>query len=827
MRKPATNAGEAGETRVAGQAGACAFSEVLAYELEAIDQLRRRRGQDRVPTSGRGAYARAHEAGLTALSFSGGGIRSAAFNLGVTAGLARLGLLRRFDYLSMTSGGGYVGGWLAAWIQRAGLDAVEKQLAGRDGVQAATDDAARPPTEPDPVSFLRRFSNYLTPRVGAFSADTWTFVATYLRNLLLTLSILVLALASLLLAPRLVVHLSSVLHADLADGLVPAVALLLLSLVGLGFNLRSLDRPEDPPSPLTGQGGVQLLVVVPLFLSAWMFGLWIWFARLHPNDHLLTAWLSEQWAAFGRLVAGREAATEPLTWGLLAAALYSGVWMLARPLSSLLDRRERRHPPAHEARLWHAVQLTAPVAGGLGGLLLYGVAALSDRLSNVLAGPGGGAYAPWHLFHVNVWKAPAIVLVFLVTAFVQTGLMGRVFPEAYREWWSRLGAWLLIYGITWAGLFGVAIYGPILLIWLGATATMSLGAGWTAISAIGVQIARSLPAAGDGEKPPLWRTVVAAVAPQVFIVGLLAAIALMLHAVLTPPPGMVEPACDRLWHEPGTPLFEVLRCQSQRMWLASEPVAPWLLAPVLLGGAFFLSWRIDINQFSMHLFYRNRLIRTFLGASNADRRAQPFTGFDPADDLPLAALEPAAGRYDGPLPLVNTALNLVAGRELAWQERKAAAFVLSPGYSGFEVGREDDRAAADDKLDAAGYRWTGDYEGGMTLGTAMGISGAAVSAAMGAATRAATAFLLTVFNARLGWWLGNPRHGETGARMGPRLGLLSLLAELFGQTTDRARYVYLSDGGHFDNPGPLRAGAPALPLHRGQRCRRRSRLHLW
>ena len=43
------------------------------------------------------------------LAFSGGGIRSATFNLGVLQGLARLGVLGRFDYLSTVSGGGYIG----------------------------------------------------------------------------------------------------------------------------------------------------------------------------------------------------------------------------------------------------------------------------------------------------------------------------------------------------------------------------------------------------------------------------------------------------------------------------------------------------------------------------------------------------------------------------------------------------------------------------------------------------------------------------------------------------------------------------------------------
>ena len=67
----------------------------------------------------------AHRA-RAALCFSGGGIRSATFGLGVLQSLARLGLLNRFDYLSTVSGGGYIGSWLTAWIHRhpRGLDGV-------------------------------------------------------------------------------------------------------------------------------------------------------------------------------------------------------------------------------------------------------------------------------------------------------------------------------------------------------------------------------------------------------------------------------------------------------------------------------------------------------------------------------------------------------------------------------------------------------------------------------------------------------------------------------------------------------------------------------
>jgi len=63
------------------------------------------------------------------------------------------------------------------------------------------------------------------------------------------------------------------------------------------------------------------------------------------------------------------------------------------------------------------------------------------------------------------------------------------------------------------------------------------------------------------------------------------------------------------------------------------------------------------------------------------------------------------------------------------------------------------------------------------------------------------AFLLTVFDARLGWWLGNPRWRHASTRPGPVFALRYLFAELLGQTTGRSKFVNLSDGGHFDNLG--------------------------
>jgi len=55
------------------------------------------------------------------LALSGGGMRSATFNLGLLQGLRQKRILDLVDYLSTLSGGGYVGGFWTAWRHRLKL----------------------------------------------------------------------------------------------------------------------------------------------------------------------------------------------------------------------------------------------------------------------------------------------------------------------------------------------------------------------------------------------------------------------------------------------------------------------------------------------------------------------------------------------------------------------------------------------------------------------------------------------------------------------------------------------------------------------------------
>jgi hypothetical protein len=245
-----------------------------------------------------------------------------------------------------------------------------------------------------------------------------------------------------------------------------------------------------------------------------------------------------------------------------------------------------------------------------------------------------------------------------------------------------------------------------------------------------------------------------------------------------------------------------------------------LLWAGLLAATLLLAWRVDVNEFSLHHLYKNRLVRCYLGATRRgiqeQRHAHPFTGFDRDDDVLLSSLRTrpdveglACARegdkppYVGPLPVVATALNLVKGDDLGWQERKSQSFVFTPLFSGYEfAGVSPERRQS--RLAGNGFRPTRDYGypgGGIHLGTAMAISGAAANPSMGYHSAPATAFLMTMFNVRLGWWMGNPRSEKTWKQASPTFGLTALLSELTSQTTNQSAFVSLSDGGHFENLG--------------------------
>ena len=126
-------------------------AEVFPAELAEIRRRRVNAGDPRrIPDSAETTPPSTAN-GLVGLAFSGGGIRSASFSMGVVQQLISKRLFASFDYLSTVSGGGYTGSCLSTLMQ-----------GGKDGERLLVDRDAD--NEPAALNRVRNRSNYLVPQ---------------------------------------------------------------------------------------------------------------------------------------------------------------------------------------------------------------------------------------------------------------------------------------------------------------------------------------------------------------------------------------------------------------------------------------------------------------------------------------------------------------------------------------------------------------------------------------------------------------------------------------------------------------------------------------
>src|SRR5207237_5963166 len=98
--------------------------------------------------------------------------------------------------LSNVEGGAFIGSWPTSWIHRQNKSVVDVSAE----LAKVPDNPLE--TEPNPVYNLRVYANYLTPKKGLLSVDTWTLIAVYLRNLLLNWMVFVPVIMAFLILPR-------------------------------------------------------------------------------------------------------------------------------------------------------------------------------------------------------------------------------------------------------------------------------------------------------------------------------------------------------------------------------------------------------------------------------------------------------------------------------------------------------------------------------------------------------------------------------------------------------------------------------------------------
>ncbi len=719
------------------------FAEVLGEELRAIQDSRRDRrvaiGPDveaDVEAPLNEVRQRAARLELLGLAFSGGGIRSATFNLGVAQALAERRLLRRVDYLSTVSGGGYIGSWLHAFAHREGADgirAVERKIA-RTSESKRAENAARG-SEAYEIRFLRRFSNYLTPRLGLFGADTWTLISRYVGNLIVTQVVLSAAIVAVMAT---VLVIASTFRGPLGMGMTIGFFVASNLVLAIGF-VSGIRRWPRVRAQAGAAENIQTHLVLPIFGAAF-------FAALALAGLPLDLW---------------KPLDDPfLLLPVLLAVMSSIMWQFVMQA----EGAEAGRGPIIRANLGQRLRAVPSTvfSGVLGGVLLALVVLLYESFPDARADRLIVCVGP-----------PLVCLIFWLTVTLQMAMSGALFSDSNMEWWSRVGAWLLIYCVGWLVFLSLTFFGPDVIEWVAARISAAGGLGaWLVPTVTGLLAANNPSTGGRGASRLL--EVVAKIGPYVFFFGLLCSLSWLLHAAAIRNPGLDQ--------------------------LVGIAVATCML--------FVLVVQYDVNKYSMHSFYRNRLIRCYLGASTRDRDSDMFTGFAD-DDLPIARLRASKG---APFAIVNTTLNLCKATDLAWQERKGASFTFTPLATGFSfpatAPQPSEAARAPDEpmrayRDSAAFGAEGsDTEDGVSLGTCMAISGAAASPNMGYHSSPVLALLLTWFNVRLGAWVGNPLHGPWKWH-GPRYGrgITHLVKELFGLTDEKSDFLYLSDGGHFDNLG--------------------------
>jgi hypothetical protein len=571
------------------------------------------------------------------------------------------------------------------------------------------------------IGGLRANSNYLTPKLGVLSADIWAALALIIRNLVLNWAIFAPFFMGVLAIPWVC---RDILRSLATTQGAPAWPLLLASGVALcvGLTFASYGRRRAQGGWLT-DGRFVLTVVAPIVVAATGFTACAALPAIALDDRI----------PWGGPVAG--------------GGCYALAWLLAslcRPGAHAPAGRPRSESPTLDLLAW-------TVAGAITGLVLTKGFALAASVS-------------------PEWQATLGVSWTMLTVFL--GELVYVGLRSYdargdedREWLARASGWLSAAAVTWSVTAAVTLFGPDALYTAAKWVIASVGgvAGLTTlILGGGAETAATTAKTIVGRLTLTQITTLAGVIFAAFLAIVLSWLDIRVSGLLAP-------------------LASILS------WFAFPAIRDFVEAGALILISIGVSWFINVNSFSLHALYRNRLARAFLGSARLSakpkRAPDPFTGFDFADNPPMASLP-----RNRLMQVVNASLNLVSTDNLAWQERKAEAFTFTPLHAGNPH---------------VGYRPVGHFgsrHGGVKLGTAMAISGAAVSPNMGYHSSPLMGFLLMLFNLRLGCWLGNPA-GEDYDRAGPRFGLFTMLQELAGMTTEDGRWIYLSDGGHFDNLG--------------------------
>jgi hypothetical protein len=722
---------------------------------------------------------------------SGGGIRSATFSLGIFQALAQAELVRKIDFLSTVSGGGYFGAFLGRlftrpWIRT--IDDVERVLQGIDPTAAP---AAQKGWGRGVFRWLRDNGRYLAPRG---SGDLIMLGAILLRNWLAVQVVLITTVLTLF--------------------------------VGLQIGRKALEHWLGMTSPQSAIA-YALVCAFPGGATRLWWSPWI----LLTAVPLLVLAVPAGWAYW--LVVRRRDGHEglPPYVGLLAACAlgFAAIVHYGARFNGIASRIPAwllSHVPV--SGVPHPVRLSLAA-----GVFTTGVFALACWLFAELRAVGLGTGTDTGNLvrnRLTGWMKAGLVAAAAVLAWSLVDTLGGTIYDLARTSERSLSHWAVGLFTAFAGAGAFARQLALLLApskstrpsipmsiasWIGAVivATAWILAINVASQAVGWNFRTP-----RGAPPGLSK----GAAPQVLgadhLVVASGSDGLIVRAAGAPAEACTAPMIER---RPG---YDV-------------PVVAIVILGVLTF--FFGRTRTFANMSSFHTFYAARLTRTYLGASNRNRLTSniPVTNTVPGDDYsgqaywnwPQVSGESPAGpkvarpyTKGGPLHLINTTINETLDSRTGVQNQDRRGTPLAIGPCGLTVGIRHhlvstwlgvktfppDAYGTDSGKGGTGhapyhvFRLTerSRTPDPLSLGRWMSVSGAAFSAAAGAQTTVPIAMLAGLFNVRLGYWWdsGTPSHDWWFERVLPVQA--ALFAETFARTRGTAGRLWnLSDGGHFEN----------------------------
>jgi Patatin-like phospholipase len=706
------------------------------------------------------------------LALSGGGIRSATVSLGVLQSLARRDLLKKIDYVSTVSGGGYAGCFLGSFflpeaLRRGKAQEVVGQEPFKDRCVEAYAELKRAATPTAPPSECAGVRSMLEQSAALETDQTrkWSENKAFdwLRN------------NGRYLAPRGAGDLIYVVAMQIRNWAavqyvigVMIVFWLLVFSTGRAWLITRADWRHieamflpDPGAAIYWSPGWILVGAVGLFLVV-PFALAYWLAHSMVERKRVLSWfpLVHAVTLIVLLVAGLIWAFQGMPHVSWAARAYIAVSSLAIIIFLVGLALERRPLDLKSLRTRYTRWLGTMFWWFLGGA---GLALLGTIGQTVYAYLSHGASVS------RVAGLTSVVAAIVAGARQLFKWLGSGTKEAHPR-------------IPFDALAGVAAL-VLLLITGGAWATLVQAALWQGGLPPAVPIQSCDTSCGE-KGPRAWSH-----ADAIEIVP---------------------------WRGPDTLRVELEPAGTPLLSGHVAAVAPvWMI--VLFGGVAFLFITTGmflnfINMSSLHQFYAARLGRAYLGATNRDRFKDggvvAVTTPLPTDTILLEAYYHKD--LAAPVHLINVTVNQTrpAEGQIVQRDRKGMSMVIGPRYTIVNSAIFDrDDAKEGDLLpvngqaarlaEQRGTQWHQFDSEELDLGDWCAISGAAFSTGMGMRTSLGLSLLAGMANVRLGyWWNFDIRRAGLVHLPAYRYLWSELMADFKGP---QEPFWFLTDGGHFDN----------------------------